>query len=442
MDCRVEQACGHGQGDDVEAEGPEEVPHDRPEGGPAQLQEGHALAQLRADEGHVRGLHGDLGADADGDADVGLGQRRGVVDAVADETDPEGPAAPPLGLELLHALALRQRQGLRDDVPDADLLRNALRGRGIVAGAQPDLGSEVALQVVHDPLCVPPHGVPQSNGAQEPRVDVQDDDRVALLLQRRHPAKQLPRLLVLLHARRLRCLLVEAQIPDSGRCAIQLFDDTLHSPAAEVLEVPGRHYRRKALDPLHHAEDAFRHGMVARALQHAQKPPEAGLDVPGGRELRAADGLQDDAPGGQLQSRLWPLDVLGGVEHRLHGAHDASGRLNGGAPLGDGPRLVQNHGVDPCRGLQGGGTLHKAAAFGSHSCGHHHGHGSGQAHGARASDHEYCHAELHCEEKLQRTLHGLLVGARTHVHGHVLCMGRVGDLRHGHVARKHQDGPD
>ena len=34
-----------------------------------------------------RGLHGHVGAGADGDADVGLRQRGGVVDAVADHGD-------------------------------------------------------------------------------------------------------------------------------------------------------------------------------------------------------------------------------------------------------------------------------------------------------------------------------------------------------------------
>ena len=36
---------------------------------------------------HVARLDGDIGAGADGDSDIGLGQRRRVVDAVADEQD-------------------------------------------------------------------------------------------------------------------------------------------------------------------------------------------------------------------------------------------------------------------------------------------------------------------------------------------------------------------
>ena len=41
-------------------------------------------AQVAADQGDVGGGHRHVGAGADGDAEVGLGQRRRVVDAVAD----------------------------------------------------------------------------------------------------------------------------------------------------------------------------------------------------------------------------------------------------------------------------------------------------------------------------------------------------------------------
>ncbi len=66
---------------------------------------GHA-GQVAAEEGDVGGLHGHVGARADGDADVGLGQGRGVVDAVADHGHPPAfglqsggsrPSCPPAG---------------------------------------------------------------------------------------------------------------------------------------------------------------------------------------------------------------------------------------------------------------------------------------------------------------------------------------------------------
>ena len=67
---------------------------------------GHA-PKASADEGDVGGLDRDVGAGADGDADVGLGQRRRVVDAVADHG--HGFAAL---LELAHARRLVRRQDL------------------------------------------------------------------------------------------------------------------------------------------------------------------------------------------------------------------------------------------------------------------------------------------------------------------------------------------
>ena len=50
---------------------------DRVDGGP----------QVAADQGQVGGLDGDVGAGAHRDAQVGLGQRGGVVDPVADHRD-------------------------------------------------------------------------------------------------------------------------------------------------------------------------------------------------------------------------------------------------------------------------------------------------------------------------------------------------------------------
>ena len=44
-------------------------------------------AQIAGHQHHVGALDRDVGAGADGDADIGLGQRRRIVDAVADEGD-------------------------------------------------------------------------------------------------------------------------------------------------------------------------------------------------------------------------------------------------------------------------------------------------------------------------------------------------------------------
>ena len=44
-------------------------------------------SEVAADEGEVAGFDGDVGAGAHGDAEVGLGEGGGVVDAVADHGD-------------------------------------------------------------------------------------------------------------------------------------------------------------------------------------------------------------------------------------------------------------------------------------------------------------------------------------------------------------------
>ena len=72
--------------------------------------------QVAADDGEVAGLDGHVGARADGDAEVGLGERGGVVDAVADHGD--GVA---LGLEALDLGDLVAGQHLGHDPVDADL---------------------------------------------------------------------------------------------------------------------------------------------------------------------------------------------------------------------------------------------------------------------------------------------------------------------------------
>ena len=85
---------------------------------------GHA-GEAAADERHVRGLDGDVGPRADRDAEVRLGQRRGVVDAVADHRDD---FAARLQLADLRRLVGREHFG--EELGDADARRH---GRGGVA---------------------------------------------------------------------------------------------------------------------------------------------------------------------------------------------------------------------------------------------------------------------------------------------------------------------
>ena len=81
----------------------------------------------------------DIGAAAHGDADIGRGQRRRVIDAVADHGDAAAFAAKPLH----HlALALRQHAGL--DLVDAERSGHRARGGEIVAGQHHDAQAVVA----------------------------------------------------------------------------------------------------------------------------------------------------------------------------------------------------------------------------------------------------------------------------------------------------------
>ena len=76
-------------------------------------------AQVAAHQRDVAGLDRDVGAGADRDADVGLRERRRVVDAVADHRDDL-----PGGLPALDLRDFALGQHARDDRVDAGLPRD------------------------------------------------------------------------------------------------------------------------------------------------------------------------------------------------------------------------------------------------------------------------------------------------------------------------------
>ena len=78
-------------------------------------------------------LHRDVGAGAHRDADVGLRQRRRVVDAVAGHRD-----ACALRLQALDDRRLLLGQHLGLDLVDADGARDGLGGGAVVAGQHHD----------------------------------------------------------------------------------------------------------------------------------------------------------------------------------------------------------------------------------------------------------------------------------------------------------------
>lgn len=86
-------------GDQVVGEGPAEVFEDDPLRAPRKRDKPRDGGEVRVGEHHVRGFPGDVGAARCREAQVGLGQREGVVDAIACHR-----AAFALGLPRLDAL--------------------------------------------------------------------------------------------------------------------------------------------------------------------------------------------------------------------------------------------------------------------------------------------------------------------------------------------------
>ena len=93
------------------------------------LHGGNHPVQVAPHDDDVPGLDGHVDARAHGDADVGLGQGRGVVDPVADHGHPQL-----LPLQLFDPRGLFPGQHPGDDLVDAGLRGNGPGGLFVVAG--------------------------------------------------------------------------------------------------------------------------------------------------------------------------------------------------------------------------------------------------------------------------------------------------------------------
>ena len=113
---------GQRDADGVVAAGPEQVLADDAGGAPGQREQVGQAAQVVADQGDVGGAAGDLGAGAEGDADIGLGQRGRVVDAVAGHRHDAPRLRRPHPRDLVGGAHLGRRLG------DADGAGDGLRG--------------------------------------------------------------------------------------------------------------------------------------------------------------------------------------------------------------------------------------------------------------------------------------------------------------------------
>ena len=92
--------------------------------------------QVAADQGQVAGLDGDVGAGAHGQPEVGLGERGGVVDAVADHGDD-----PALGLQPLDDVDLVGGQHLGDHASSMPTSAATARAAALVVAGQQDRAS-------------------------------------------------------------------------------------------------------------------------------------------------------------------------------------------------------------------------------------------------------------------------------------------------------------
>ena len=111
-------------------------------GEPAQQ---HQLPQILSRDGDICHLTGNRGAAADGNAHIGKGERRGIVDAVADHDDSAAP-----GLFVPDVLRLILRQDLRVIVVDHELVGNGCGGIPAVPGEHDGLVYPGLMQQLHD----------------------------------------------------------------------------------------------------------------------------------------------------------------------------------------------------------------------------------------------------------------------------------------------------
>ena len=127
------QVAGGGQreGGDVVAERPEEVALDRRERAAREPDGIRARAQVARDERDVGGLDRDVRAGADREAEIGLRERRGIVDAVADHRDDAA-----LVLQPADDSGLVLGQDVGDHLGDPHLGGDGAGRRGVVAGQE------------------------------------------------------------------------------------------------------------------------------------------------------------------------------------------------------------------------------------------------------------------------------------------------------------------
>ena len=125
----VKRTRRNGNQDRVIAEGPEQVLGDIAQRRAAEVDGARDGAEVAAHEHDIRRFDGNIRPRPDREADIGGGERRRIVDAVANEGD--FAVRGPQGLDRIR---FAFRQDLRLDLVDAERAGDRLRRRLAVAG--------------------------------------------------------------------------------------------------------------------------------------------------------------------------------------------------------------------------------------------------------------------------------------------------------------------
>ena len=108
--------AANGNAGHVVGKGPEQVALDHPQRPTGESDGVGGGPQVTPDQGEVGSLDGHVGAGTHGQAEIGLGERGGIVDAVTDHRDD-----PTVGLQPRDDVDLVPRQDFCDHLLDPDL---------------------------------------------------------------------------------------------------------------------------------------------------------------------------------------------------------------------------------------------------------------------------------------------------------------------------------
>ena len=168
-----EHACGQRDADDVVDERPEQVFVDVAQGSAAQADGGGHVRQLGVHQHHVRRVDGNVGACADGDAGVGTGQGRGIVDAVAHHGHLAG------CLQLADDRFLAVGQHTCDHLVHTGLPANGSSGALVVTGEHHHADAH-GLQLPDGAGAVLLDGIGHRDDAQQAACSAEEQGRFAL----------------------------------------------------------------------------------------------------------------------------------------------------------------------------------------------------------------------------------------------------------------------